>query len=287
VDGERLSSVWLQSADDVLSAQRAGDHSRAKAVLLAPEYEALSPERLVPGLSSRLVEPGFRTLPGASHEIGVVATVLRNKGLEHQAILGREATEEAVRALKGPSVLHLAVHGFRVPPETPLFGGDSDWVTGSSFYWPFAPQGFLEPSFLRVGVALSGANRGGTLQEHDGLLTASEAADLDLRGTSLVVLSGCETAYPTRQDVGGAYDLSLAFRIAGAGSVVGSLWKVDDRATALLMEELYRLLVEGEPVVDALWKAKKKLRQRPEFSHPNFWAAFEVQGNGGAVWAAP
>jgi CHAT domain-containing protein len=59
------------------------------------------------------------------------------------------------------------------------------------------------------------------------LLSASEAADVDLRSTALVVLS----AYPTLQDVGGAYDLSLAFRMAGAGSAAGSLWKVDERTT--------------------------------------------------------
>jgi CHAT domain-containing protein/tetratricopeptide (TPR) repeat protein len=283
--GDRFSSIWLQSAADTLPDRVSGDPAPGEVVLLAPEYATMDEAKLVPRLSSRIVQPGFRPLPGVRDELGALEALFKTKGIRHAMVSGGAATETSLRSLRSPLVLHIAAHGFRVPPEIPLLGGEQQIVNGWSSYWPNIPQGFLEPSFLRVGVALSGANRGGTLKEDDGLLTASEAADLDLRGTSLVVLSGCETAYPTLQDSGGAYDLSLGFRMAGARSVVGSLWRVDDRATSLLMTEMYRRLTEGESVADALWQAKQKLRSDPAFSHPYFWAPFQILGTGKAVWA--
>lgn len=280
--GERFVTTWLQVVADALPDPRAS--FRDEAVLLAPEYEKVSERSRAVPLSSRLIQADFPPLPGASGELTALEGVLRSQGARFRPVSGRKATEEALRALAGPRLLHIAAHGFRVPEGTPLIGGDGQAASNRVLYWPTVLQGFLEPGFLRVGVALSGANRGGTLREDDNLLTASEAADLDLQGTALVVLSGCETAYPALQDLGGTYDLSLGFRMAGASSVVGSLWRVDDRATMILMTELYRFLVAGETVAEALWKAKEKLRRSSEFSHPAFWAGFEALGTGGPVW---
>jgi len=283
--GERFADVWLQSAADLLP-----DDIRASAprevALLAPEYERVEEARLVVPLSSRLVSAFFRPLPGAGRELADLSELFRGRNIAHRLLRGAAVTEEAVRELEPPRVLHIAAHGFRIPAEIPLTGGAAQVMREWVLYWPNRHQGFLEPSFLRVGVALSGGNRGGTLRQDDGLLTASEAADLDLHGTSLVVLSSCETAYPTLQDAGGAYDLALGFRMAGAGSVVGSLWEVDDRAASILMKEMYRLLTEGAPVAEALWEAKRKLRSDPAFSHPYDWAPFQVLGTGQAVWPA-
>ena len=286
--GERFAVTWLQTLEDIEPAGTGRGSGAGDAVLMAPEYEpfsAVAPDipcapgtRLPSGLgaSHRLVQSPFRSLPGARQELARIQEVLESHGLRSRSLAGGESTEQALRSLRSPQVLHIAAHGFSIPKAMDLLGGDG--TVGEAGAWPNRLQGFLEPNFLRTGLALAGANRGGTLLEDDGLVTASEAADLDLHDTSLVVLSGCGTASPTLQDLGGAYDLTLGFRMAGASSVIGSLWAVDDRVTLLLMSELYRHLAQGEPVVDALWKAKETLRQKPGLSHPYYWAGFILLG---------
>jgi hypothetical protein len=185
-------------------------------------------------------------------------------------------------------VLHLAAHGYRIAQSQALAGDDeateqAGWYVGTPTYSTDDRRSDLEPSFAHVLVALSDANRVGG-SDGDGLLTAGEAADLDLRGTRLVVLSGCNTASPSLQDGSGAYDLALGFRIAGANSLVASLWPVDDAASRMLMEQLYRALLDGLPVADALWRAKEAMQKSEEYSDPRFWAAFEVFGPNTPVW---
>ncbi len=116
----------------------------------------------------------------------------------------------------------------------------------------------------------------------DGLVTARDIIrfwDLD---ADLVVLSACETGLG-RHIVGEGYvGFAQAFFQAGARSVLASLWKVDDRATALLMERFYREWRGGATKVDALRTAKKALRESkdgPDFSHPAYWSAFVLLGN--------
>ncbi len=268
--GERFTVQWLEWIGDAAPWNKMDEASDpGEVVLVTPSYPS-APERP----SWRNLPSSFSALPGALQELATVSAILGGSGRSVREISGPEATEEALRGLHGPSLVHIAAHGFR----------RSEWL--SSERWLFSPwfrEAVSESSLQRVGIALSGSNRKGSLAEDDGLLTAGEAANLDLRGTSLVVLSGCETGLPALQASGVAYDLSLGFRMAGAQSVVASLWRTDDRATQHLMSELYRRLQEGEPVAEALWQAKQKVRQEPGFDDPRFWAAFEVFGRNVAL----
>jgi len=278
--GDRFAVSWLQSVDDAEEEGRPPD-AATTAVVVAPAYETTDPRRHVLQPSQRVVQGGFRTLPDVAKELTAVRSVLSAKGIATRGVTGSSATEAALRdGMGSPAILHIAAHGFNVPSVENLFGSDLVVTRDPDLFWPNRIDGLLEPSFLRTGLALAGANRSGTLREDDGLLTAIEAADLDLRGTALVVLSGCGTATAQLQDVGGTYDLALAFRIAGADAVIGSLWPADDRATMHLMTELYRRLAVGEPVVTAFWQAKRALRETPEFASPFYWAGFEIFGNG-------
>lgn len=267
--GERFTVQGLEWIGDATPWTQGEASARGDLVLVSPSYPN------VPARTSwRMVPSSFSALPGALEELATVSTTLGNAGVSVREISGPEATEEELRGLHSPMLVHIAAHGFR----------RAEWL--GTERWLFSPwfrEAVSESSLLRAGVALSGSNRRGSLEEDDGLLTAGEAADLDLRGTSLVVLSGCETGLPTLQTSGAAHDLSLGFRMAGAQSVVASLWRTDDRATLSLMSELYRLLKTGEPVVEALWKAKQKVRQEPGFEDPRFWAAFEVFGRNVAL----
>jgi CHAT domain-containing protein len=110
---------------------------------------------------------------------------------------------------------------------------------------------------------------------NDGYLHAGEIFDLDLNA-SLVVLSACETAVGKQFDGNELMGLTRSFMYAGAPAVVASLWKVDDRSTAVLMEAFYRNL-QTMNKAEALRQAK--LTTMKEFPEPFHWAAFTLQGD--------
>ena len=115
-------------------------------------------------------------------------------------------------------------------------------------------------------------------------LEVHEVFDLDLRG-QLVVLSACQTALASGAlaDVPAGDDwvgLVQSFLQAGAGSVVASLWRVEDQATADLMEQMYRRLAAGQSRAEALAGAQRALLRRAETAHPFFWAGFVLSGSG-------
>jgi CHAT domain-containing protein len=182
----------------------------------------------------------------------------------------------------------------------------------------------MEDPMLRSGLALAGANtflKGGTLPEEaeDGLLTAEDVAGLDLLDTELVVLSACETGLGELHLGEGVFGLRRAFVVAGARTLVMSLWKVPDLATVYLMDRLYdnllaggldrdRALAEAQRAtrdvtvgeLRAEWlsgasidrlaagdpaarRSLEELASRPDghrpFEHPFYWGAFICQGD--------
>jgi len=98
----------------------------------------------------------------------------------------------------------------------------------------------------------------------DGILTALEAAQLDLYGTELVVLSACDTGVGDVQNGEGVYGLRRALVLAGAQTQVTSLWKVSDDATRALMVDYYQRLLKGEGRSAALHHAQLDMLGRPE-----------------------
>ena len=114
-------------------------------------------------------------------------------------------------------------------------------------------------------------------------MTALEASGLDLWGTRLVVLSACETGVGKVSNGEGVYGLRRALVIAGAESLVMSLWQVDDSATRDLMTRYYRKLEAGDGRSEALRAAQLQTLARPATSHPYFWAAFQPAGASGPI----
>jgi MYXO-CTERM domain-containing protein len=139
---------------------------------------------------------------------------------------------------------------------------------------------------LRSGLALAGANTRSSGGE-DGVLTALEAAGMDLRGTKLVVLSACETGLGEVRDGEGIYGLRRALVIAGAEAIMMSLWKVDDEATRGLMEDYYARLKSGSGRSEALREVQiAMLSGGTRFAHPHYWASFIVSGDGSPLTPA-
>ncbi|HYH98673.1 CHAT domain-containing protein, partial [Hyalangium sp.] len=110
----------------------------------------------------------------------------------------------------------------------------------------------------------------------DSLVTALELAGLNMWGTQLVVLSACDTGRGDVKIGEGVYGLRRSFLVAGAETLITSLWKVNDETTHQLMESYYRLLLAGIGRTAALRKAMMELRHRQP--HPHFWAPFTAFG---------
>ena len=110
-----------------------------------------------------------------------------------------------------------------------------------------------------------------SVNDTDGILRADEIAKLDLSGCRLVVLSACQTGLGEYNSEG-VYGLQRAFKLAGAQSILMSLWSVDDKTTAELMTEFYNGLIAGHEPDDALVSAQRSHRQKGY--SPDKWASF-------------
>ena len=126
-------------------------------------------------------------------------------------------------------------------------------------------------------MALAGANQGASGTD-DGILTAFEAAQLDLWGTKLVVLSACDTGVGEVKSGEGVYGLRRALILAGAESQVMSLWPVSDRSTRDLMIGYYKGLAQNEGRGDALRRVQLQILRGKVRSHPYYWASFILAG---------
>jgi CHAT domain-containing protein len=126
-------------------------------------------------------------------------------------------------------------------------------------------------------LALAGANlsKGG---DDDGILTALEAAGLNLWGTKLVTLSACDTGVGEVKNGDGVYGLRRSFVLAGAETLVMSLWPVSDTVTRELMTAYYKGLRQGLGRGEALRKVQLQMLKRPHRAHPFFWASFIQSG---------
>lgn len=214
-------------------------------------------------------------LPGTKTEVNTIETILKSGKFEIIKMMLGDATEEKIKAIRSPDVLHIATHGFFMN-ELSGMGEGARGITG------ITAKKLGENPLLRSGLLLAGS--GETIAKgkdnnakEDGILTAYEAMNLDLTNTELVVLSACETGLGQVKSGEGVYGLNRAFRAAGAKSVLMSLWKVDDTATQQLMTEFYSEWMKGSSKPLAFRKAQLRLREK--YSDPYYWGAFVIVGD--------
>jgi CHAT domain-containing protein len=228
----------------------------------------------------------FDPLPAALNEVNDVVTLwnqARGPALPQSIRLtGAEATESAFKAgAIGRRILHLATHGFF------LGGRCASALDSSATSMPAGASKITrENPLLLSGLILAGANHRDTAQpdREDGVLTAEEVAALNLSGVEWAVLSGCDTGVGEVRAGEGVFGLQRAFRMAGAKTVIMSLWPVQDKATHEWMTTLYsgrlkRKLGTAEAVREASLAVLRQRRAAGQNTHPFYWAGFVAVGD--------
>ena len=192
----------------------------------------------------------FAPLTGTAQE----AREIRALFPEATLLAGKAASKRGLAELRAPELLHIASHGF------------------------FLQDARVENPLLRSGLALAGANTASTTTS-GGILTALEAANLDLWGTKLVTLSACDTGLGAVRNGEGVYGLRRAFVLAGAETLVMSLWPVSDYVTRQMMSAYYRGLKDGRGRGESLRAAQLAFLARANRRHPFYWASFIQAGD--------
>ncbi|EAY30403.1 tetratricopeptide repeat domain protein [Microscilla marina ATCC 23134] len=239
---------------------------------------------------------GWADLPGTEAEIKAIAAVLGSqRQLKVSTHLGNEALELAVKQVAHPKILHIATHGFFIENfKAPTKVQKEDVVFDNFSRGGKAPSAAQvakiarEEPMLRSGIVLAGASTYEKAKSkpdiEDGILTAYEASQMDLQGTELVVLSACETGLGEVENGEGVQGLQRAFIVAGAQSVILSLWKVDDNATKLLMNHFYKAWIGDKKSKRAAFRAAQAYLRNYEkngkkiYAAPYYWGAFVMVG---------
>jgi len=294
---ETFDFTYLTSGKDLLPQPRETVPADSVAVLADPDFSAPLPaptpvltetsvqaerssaEHFFPlpieKLSHRAWNP--TPLPGTRQEAEAIQRLLP----QAQLFLGAEATKERLLRLPTPGILHLATHGFFLEDASAPTHSRAVAQFGALGEDPLAAR--LPDPLLRSGLLFTGAGAPApdafspTQGPPDSALaTALELSGLNLWGTQLVVLSACDTGRGDVKLGQGVYGLRRAFLVAGAETVVMSLWKVNDETTRTLMEAYYTHLLAGQGRASALRKAMRSLRAtKPE---PHYWAPFIALG---------
>lgn len=203
------------------------------------------------------VRSGLSQLPGTLKEVESIRLMAMGKGINTIVLSGNSATESEVKGLKNQQILHLATHG------------EFDAISKAD-------------SYLKAKLILAGAGdeEAFSLSDYakfeDGFLTAYEVTQLELSQTNLVVLSACETGAGEIQSGEGVWGLQRAFQLAGAKTVMGSLWKISDEATVSFMDAFYKKYFNGSSINASYKEAMEKTMLL--YPQPYYWGAFTLTG---------
>jgi len=213
----------------------------------------------------------FPPLPGTAQEARTIQSLFP----EARILTGQQATAAALKQVHAPRILHIATHGFFLEDAEPteLVQTKQGMKDNRGVHASVR----IENPLLRSGLALADANLSGSAH-NNGILTALEASSLDLWGTKLVTLSACDTGVGEVKNGEGVYGLRRAFFLAGAETLVMSLWPVSDRFTREMMTAYYAGLKRGLGRSEALRQAKLGMLRRQDRRHPFYWASFIQSG---------
>jgi CHAT domain-containing protein len=248
VQQHSISYAWSASLwTEMRQRNESLDPPSKKIFAMAPAFSGTGEE-----MDIRSYHRGFLgPLPFSGKEVSAIARIF-----ETDSLLGKKASSEAFwEKAEDYRIIHLSTHG-KANREDP-------------------DHSFLAFASDKPGQE-SGSERSGDQASSEELLYLSQLSLLRLQA-EMVVLSACETGTGTTFRGEGIYSLARGFTSAGAGSLVSTLWQVNDQLTASLMQRFYEGLAEGKAKDVALREAQLALIAEGE--SPFYWAGFTVIGD--------
>jgi CHAT domain-containing protein/Tfp pilus assembly protein PilF len=270
---ENYSITYLTSGRDLLRSTSAVNRPKRSLVIANPLFDESATNRQSSATATATRSIDFTKfkydpLPNTALEAKEIARILTDA----RVLTEGEATEGALKQSSAPRILHIATHGFFLEDQIATASGERSLVRERL-------EQSSENPLLRSGLILAGVTQRNSGAGEDGVLSALEAATLDLKGTQLVVLSACETGIGDVRIGDGVFGLRRSLVLAGAESQVTSLWQVDDKATRDLMVDFYTRLQSGEGRGEALRNAELATMRTAGRGHPYYWAAFIEVGD--------
>ncbi len=215
-------------------------------------------------------------LPGTLKEVEMIKALLKKKYWTVNEYTEKSAKEEIVKKVRNPYILHLATHGYFIEE-------DANTTENTRSFGIEQVRAYQNP-LLRSGLLFAGAdktildlNTTDNKDKDDGILNAFEAMVLNLDKTELVVLSACQTGLGEIKNGEGVYGLQRSFQMAGAKSVITSLWEVSDEGTQDLMSAFYKYWLQSGNKHEAFRKARAEIKEK--YKYPFYWGAFVLVGN--------
>lgn len=275
--GQHYEFVRLTSAREIVKVHHSCKNNRTATLYGGLQY-SLAPQKMeeeskayeksdLAGLvRSEYGVSGFKDLRNTKDEVKKIEKTLVDNGFSVKAYLGSKGNAESFVALDGkaPSIVHIATHGFYYTPDE---AKDKDFLRGYTDAMSLSGLVFAGGNAAWLGKK----NVDGVL---GGVLTAKDIANLDFKGTDLLVLSACKTGQG-KVTAEGVFGLQRAFKKAGVGTIIMSLWNVDDKVTSEFMVAFYEQLTYKANN----WNKRKAFEQtkeiiRKEHPDPYYWAAF-------------
>ncbi|MFH2095071.1 MAG: tetratricopeptide repeat protein [Bacteroidota bacterium] len=225
----------------------------------------------------------WKYLDGTRTEAEAVNRQFTTAGYKSREFTGFDACEDTIKSFTGnnaPVIFHIATHGFFYPDpeETKKRKSRQEEETGL-----LVTRGrslgvsnlmLNRNPLMRSGLVLAGGNRVWSstgIDGEDGVLTAYEVSNMNLRRTQLAVMSACETGLGDIMGSEGVYGLQRAFRIAGVEYMIMSLWQIPDKETVEFMNGFYGRLLKTKDINAAFTETQAEMRKKYD---PYYWAAF-------------
>jgi CHAT domain-containing protein/tetratricopeptide (TPR) repeat protein len=227
--------------------------------------------------SSESVSGKLTYLEGTKTEVEQINSSVAQSSWTSSLLLGNNATEENMTQFEGKNakaILHLATHGYAFPE----FDYNDTTISKNSFRYSYR---YSQNPMVRSGLILSGGNWAWTGSDtlsslgakQNGILTAEEVAQLNLKKTKLVVLSACETGLGKIDGSEGTFGLKRGFKLAGVEQMIVSLWSVPDKETMELMTLFYTDLTKTLNPIASFENAQREMRNKYP-TEPEKWAGF-------------
>jgi tetratricopeptide (TPR) repeat protein/CHAT domain-containing protein len=228
-------------------------------------------------LSSNYAYGKLDYLEGTKTEVDVINQQVSVANWQTTVLEGNDATEEKITKLEGKEsreILHLATHGFAFP----AYDFQDTTISQNSLKYSYR---YSTNPMVRSGLILAGGNWAWTGSdsltkvgaEQNGILTALEVSQLNLKKTKLVVLSACETGLGKIEGNEGTFGLKRGFKLAGVEQMIVSLWTIPDKETQELMSLFYSDLTQTKSPTLSFQKAQQAMKEKYPTS-PFLWAGF-------------